>query len=81
VNDEYLVEVTGSCYDLDRAQSLSFDTFGASSCISRGDSIYAYDSVFGPDRTDIPPVRCPIKAIYKWDEDAADQEAMMDGEE
>lgn len=75
VNDEYLIEVMGSCYDLDRANSLSFDTFPGASCITKGDAIYAYDSVFGPNRADIPPVRCPIKAIYKWDEDADEQKA------
>lgn len=72
VNDEYLIETVGNCYDLDRANSLSFDTFPGASCATKGDSIYAYDSVFGPDRTDIPPARCPIRAIYEWNEDAAD---------
>jgi len=81
VNDEYLIETMGRCHDLDFAQSLSFDTFPGSGCITRGDSIYAYDSVFGPDRTDPPTIRCPISAIYEWDEEAADQEANMDGEE
>lgn len=81
VNDEYLIETAGSCYDLKNAQSLSFDTFGASSCISKGDSIYAYDSVFGPDRTNTPTIRCPISAIYEWHEEAAEEEATMDGEE
>lgn len=81
VNDEYLVTTFSDCYDLQNAQSLSFDSPGASSCLTKGDSIYAYDSAFGPDRTDIPSVRCPISAIYEWHEDAADQEADMDGEE
>ena len=81
VNDHYLIETMGNCQDLRNALSMSFDTFPGSSCISKGDSIYAYDSLFGPDRMDIPPIRCPIKAIYKWEEDAIDQEADMDGEE
>ena len=81
VNDEYLIETMGRCQDLDFAQSLSFDTFPGSGCITRGDSIYAYDSAFGPDRTDPPSIRCPISAIYEWDEEAAEQEANMDGEE
>lgn len=81
VNDEYLIETMGSCYELQGAMSLSLDTFGGSSCISKGDSIYAYDSVFGPDQTDLAPVRCPISAIYEWHEDALDEEEDMDGEE
>ena len=81
VNEEYLIETMGTCPDLDWAQSLSFDTPIGSSCVTKGDSIYAYDSAFGPDRTDIPSVRCPISAIYEWDEEAAETEADMDGEE
>ena len=74
VNDEYLIETVASCYDLDGANSLSFDTIPGASCVTKGDSIYAYRSAFGPDRTDIPPARCPIRAIYEWDEDAAEGE-------
>lgn len=74
VNDEYLIQTFGNCYNLRNAQSLSLDTFGGSSCLSKGDAIFAYDSAFGPDKTDIGPVRCPIKAIYEWNEDAADAE-------
>ena len=70
VNDEYLIQTFGNCYNLRNAQALSLDTFGGSSCLSKGDAIFAYDSVFGPDKTDIGPVRCPIKAIYEWNEDA-----------
>ena len=81
VNDEYLIETTGNCPDLDWAQSISFDTPRAASCVTRGDSIYAYDSVFGPDNTGIAPIRCPISAIYVWNEESADKEADMDGEE
>lgn len=74
VNDEYLLEMMGKCSDLDRAQSLSLDTFGGSSCLTKGDSIFAYDSVFGPDRTDMPAMRCPIRGIYKWNEDALEDD-------
>ncbi|RIJ15651.1 DUF6491 family protein [Henriciella mobilis] len=74
VNDEYLIQTFGNCYNLRNAQALSLDTFGGSSCLSKGDAIFAYDSVFGPDKTDIGPVRCPIKAIYEWNEDAAEAE-------
>lgn len=74
VNDEYLIETMGSCYDLDGANSLSFDTFPGASCVTKGDSIYAYDSAFGPGMNDIPPVRCPISAIYEWNEDASEDQ-------
>lgn len=74
VNDEYLIETFSSCFDLKNANSLSFDTFGASSCLSKGDSIKAYSSAFGPSETDFPSVNCPIRAIYEWNEDAAEDE-------
>lgn len=74
VSDEFLIETMGSCYDLKHAQSISLDTFSGSSCLSRGDSIFAYDSAFGPDSNDITPIRCPIRAIYEWDEDALEDE-------
>lgn len=73
-SDEYLIEVVGSCYNLDGANSISFDTFAGASCVTRGDSIYAYDSAFGPSQTDLPPARCPIRAIYEWNEDAAEED-------
>ena len=79
VNDEYLIETAGSCYDLKNAMSLSLDTFGSSSCVSRGDNIFAYDSAFGPDSSDIPPIRCPIGAIYEWNEGAAEDMAADEG--
>ncbi|WP_300392503.1 DUF6491 family protein [Henriciella sp.] len=72
VNKEYLIEVMGSCHDLAHANALSFDTFPGSGCISKGDSIYGYDSVFGRDNTGIPPMRCPISSIYEWNEDAVE---------
>ena len=78
VNDEYLIETFASCYNLAHAQSLSFETFPGSGCITKGDNIYAYDSAFGPDRTGLDPVRCPIKAIYEWNEDALDEEEEAD---
>ena len=65
VNDEYLIETMGSCPNLDWAQSLTFDTFGSSGCLGRGDSIYAFDSAFGPDNYSMN-FRCPISAIYEW---------------
>lgn len=71
VRDYYLVTLVTRCQDLDFAQSLAFDSMG--SCLSRGDAIYAFDSAFGPDRTDFPAQRCIISNIYKWNPDAAEE--------
>lgn len=71
VNDYYLVEVFGGCYNLRNAQSLAFDTF--SGCLTRGDSLIAYTSAFGPDPMDTPNVKCRINNIYKWDPDATEE--------
>ena len=81
VNDEYLIETMGNCFDLQNAMSLSFDTFPGSGCISKGDSIFAYDSVFGPDEMSMPAMRCPIAQIYKWDGSKAADEASMDADQ
>ena len=81
VNREYLVEMVGQCPDLDNANSLNFDTSPGSSCVTRGDKIYAHDSGFGVDRSGVAQLRCPIRAIYEWNEDALDDEAGMNVEE
>lgn len=81
VNDEYLIQTMGNCFDLQNAMSLSFDTFPGSGCISKGDSIFAYDSVFGPDNMSMPAMRCPIAQIYKWDGSKAADEASMDADQ
>lgn len=65
--DRYLVETFGGCFDLDWAQSLAIDSF--SSCLTKGDRIFASDSAFGFDKSDIRQ-SCTIKAIYDWDPDA-----------
>lgn len=72
VNDEYLV-VTRSCPNLDMAQSLRLDsTLG---CLRRQDSIRVYQSAFGPSDADrFAFNRCQIDAIYKWDDDAIEEE-------
>jgi hypothetical protein len=69
VNDYYLVETFARCQDLRYAQLIGVDSFG--SCLTRGDAIIASDSAFSLNRRgDIPPQRCLVKAIYKWDPDA-----------
>lgn len=66
--DHYLVETFGGCFDLDWAQSLAFDSF--SSCLTKGDRIFAFESAFGPDRKTRHPQSCRVKAIYEWNGDA-----------
>lgn len=68
----YLVETFPGCFDLDWAQALAFDSF--SSCLRRGDRVFAFDSPFGTDRNGIPNQACRVKAIYEWDEDAKAEE-------
>ena len=76
--DYYLIETYSSCFDLDRAQSLRFDN--ATSCVSRGDRIIAYESAFGPDNIGPPPVPCTIKTIYEWNPDAEEPDEQEDTE-
>lgn len=65
--DRYLIETFGTCFDLDWAQSLAIDTF--SGCLTKGDRIFASDSAFGFDKSDVRQ-SCTVKAIYDWDPDA-----------
>lgn len=75
--DDYLVETFPGCFDLDWAQSLAIDS--SSSCLRRGDRIFAFDSPFGTDRNGIRNQSCRIKAIYEWNKDAeAEAEAGSD---
>ena len=67
--DRYLIETFGGCFDLDWAQSLAIDSF--SSCLTKGDRIFASDSAFGFDKQDLRQ-SCRIKAIYEWDPDATE---------
>ncbi|MEP1142880.1 MAG: DUF6491 family protein [Henriciella sp.] len=71
--DRYLVETFPGCFDLDWAQSLAFDSF--SSCLSKGDKIYAFESAFGPDHGSRTQQACRVKAIYEWHRDAEADEA------
>lgn len=77
VNDYYLVETFGNCRDLDWAQSIGIDS--ATSCLTRGDALYASDSAFTLQRRgDIPPQRCPVKRIFEWNPDAESPESAED---
>ncbi|MEM8935905.1 MAG: DUF6491 family protein [Pseudomonadota bacterium] len=66
INDWYFVELSGLCrkFDIRSAEFLVIDTFGSSSCVTRGDSLIFKD--FGGHRGN----RCVITSIYEWDEDA-----------
>ena len=71
--DRYLVETFPGCFDLDWAQSLAIDSFGA--CLTKGDRILAFDSVFPNNRHRSSQQSCRVKAIYEWDRDAVAEEA------
>ena len=71
--DYYLLETYGGCFDLDWAQSLAIDS--ATSCLTKGDRIFASDSAFGLRGGKSHVQSCPIKAIYAWDRDAKKKDA------
>ena len=79
VNDWYYVTLSGNCRSssLRSALSIGIDSSPAGGCVRKGDVIIVKDS---PGFTN----RCFIKEIYKWDEDAAMDDAAedeaMDGE-
>lgn len=74
--DQYLVETFPGCFDLDWAQSLAVDSF--SSCLTRGDKIFAFEGAFGPDRNDRINQSCRVKAIYEWNRDAKTEKEAAD---
>ena len=57
----YMVEVTGSCLDLDNAESIALDN--TTSCLTRGDSIIIAQT-FGQS---IGSRRCMITEMHLWD--------------
>ncbi|MFC7290143.1 DUF6491 family protein [Hirschia litorea] len=68
VKKQHLLKVAGGCFNLQNAQSISFDQH--SSCLTRGDSLLAFENVFGPSDTDPRPIKCIITNIYEYDMDA-----------
>ena len=64
----YLITTFTRCTDLDYAQSMVFNDFGA--CLTRGDKIIPFSSAFGPSAADAPIIGCQVDKIFKWDEDA-----------
>lgn len=70
--DHYLIETFPGCFDLDWAQSLAIDS--ATSCLSKGDRILAFDSAF-VSKDDIRQQQsCRVKTIYEWDRDAEESD-------
>lgn len=76
---DYLIETYGTCFDLDHANSIYFDS--TTSCLSRGDDIYAFNSAFGLDRDDRLIPACKVKSIYTWDKDAAEESEIVETED
>ncbi len=60
--DDYMVEVTGSCFDLDNAEAIALDS--PTGCVTPGDAIIVASTMGGGG---IGPQRCLIREIRKWD--------------
>lgn len=80
-SDDYLIEVFGSCFNLNNAQGLAVQASG--SCLRRGDYIIAADSAFGIGTNDgLATQRCSINRMYEWDAKATvTEEADENGSE
>jgi hypothetical protein len=59
--DRFMVEVTGTCFDLDNAESIGID--GRGGCLTPGDAII----VVATGGASLGPRRCMIREIRKWD--------------
>ena len=73
VDDDYLLKLR-SCPQLDDAQAIILPNRPTSACLSQYDAIVVSESVFdtrGPAQ--VGPSTCFIDAIYRWDEQAADE--------
>lgn len=68
VKKQHLLKVAGGCFNLDNAQSISFNQRGG--CLTRGDSLLAFENTFGASQTDPRPIKCIITNIYDYDMDA-----------
>lgn len=66
VNDEYKLDLIGTCDPENAFTTIGLISRGASSCLSRGDRLVTDDSFGGS---------CSIRRIYKWNEDAAEEAA------
>ncbi len=74
LNDYYLIETFGACFNLDFAQSIGFDT-RIGSCVRDTDRLIVSDSAFGLHRSGgLGTQSCQIRAIYRWDPEAPEAE-------
>jgi len=64
-NDHFLLLTRNRCSDLDFAQSIKLDTF--SSCLTRGDRIFPFDSAFGRNISGRPTLGCQVDRMFEWD--------------
>lgn len=66
---DYLIEVHGSCFNLDHAQQIAVDS--TTNCLGKGDHLITSDSISGfHDDTGFGVQRCMIKSVHKWDSKA-----------
>ena len=64
---EYLVEVFGTCLDLENALAIGIDS--TTSCLSKSDALIVSSSLTGSG-IGAGPQRCMIQEIYAWNADA-----------
>lgn len=72
INDDYIVEVFGSCRNLRHAQSIAIDS--NLSCVDRNDVLIVSESVFPKNDQAFDLERCSIQKIYKWNKRATAEE-------
>jgi hypothetical protein len=71
---DYLVETQESCSELEGAQTVALDgTYSNARCVTTSDRVAASQSAFGRSASDAGKL-CRIKAIYEWNEDAAERD-------
>ncbi len=71
--DRFMVEVFGTCPDLEFAHTIGVDT--TASCLSKGDALIVRDT-FGASA--MGPRRCVVREIRAWDPKASAPEEKAD---
>lgn len=71
--DRFMVEVFGTCPDLEFAQTIGVDT--SASCLSKGDALIVGDTFGG---STMGPRRCVVREIRAWDPKASAPEEKAD---
>lgn len=69
--DYYLIEVFGSCMNLEHAMTIRLPT--SSICLHPGEHVIVSDSITGGGSTPFSTQRCMVNAIYKWDPKAKEK--------